>query len=269
MTISDIPTQLTCPHCGGVKYILSITSGNTCRGEVWSDLMCYYPMLRRPSFIQRCPHCSRYYYYRAGHPCHAPIKRRMPREDFVGGLYDDLDGIAEPQKKSYIEILEEKTDEEIRKKARRNQFGDLDYKEVAEAEEDVMNTSPSEKKKQEFWLYYIHAYNNAKYGRTNIQEEVIAEAYQVRFRQYAERLITSIGDKSIVAADLYREQGEFEKSMESCRYLMDNDIDANIAYQIYRRARIKDPDVFQLRLDKEYDVADYDQPELFDPTKHE
>ena len=52
---------LTCPACGGKKKILSLASGNTFDGEVWSDLKKIYPMLPEPSFVQKCPECGNYY----------------------------------------------------------------------------------------------------------------------------------------------------------------------------------------------------------------
>lgn len=52
---------LTCPKCGSKKKILSLASGNTFNGEVWSDLKKSYPMLPEPSFVQKCPDCGSYY----------------------------------------------------------------------------------------------------------------------------------------------------------------------------------------------------------------
>ena len=60
--------RLTCPHCGGHKYIESIMSGNTFRGTMWSDGKKDYPMLPSPSPIQRCPKCGKYYFYEDGEP---------------------------------------------------------------------------------------------------------------------------------------------------------------------------------------------------------
>lgn len=52
---------LTCPHCGGKKEVISLISGNTFGRIVWSDRRVYTPMLPEPSFVQKCPHCGKYF----------------------------------------------------------------------------------------------------------------------------------------------------------------------------------------------------------------
>lgn len=54
---------LSCPFCGGKKEVMSIASGNTFEGIVWSDTRSEYPMLPQVSPIQRCPHCKKYYFF--------------------------------------------------------------------------------------------------------------------------------------------------------------------------------------------------------------
>ena len=53
---------LICPYCKGEKPVLQLMSGNTFGGTQWSDLKSEYPMLPRPSVIQKCPHCGKYYF---------------------------------------------------------------------------------------------------------------------------------------------------------------------------------------------------------------
>ena len=53
---------LGCPYCGGTKEVMSLVSGNTIGGTVWSDTRRHYPMLPEVSPIQKCPHCGRYYF---------------------------------------------------------------------------------------------------------------------------------------------------------------------------------------------------------------
>lgn len=53
---------LSCPFCGGTKEVMSLASGNTLRGTVWSDTRREYPMLPEVSPIQQCPHCKKYYF---------------------------------------------------------------------------------------------------------------------------------------------------------------------------------------------------------------
>lgn len=53
---------LGCPYCGGTKEVMSLMSGNTFGGTVWSDTRRHYPMLPEVSPIQKCPHCGKYYF---------------------------------------------------------------------------------------------------------------------------------------------------------------------------------------------------------------
>lgn len=52
---------LTCPFCGGEKKVMTLASGNTFGAEVWSDNKQIAPMLPEISYIQKCPHCGKYY----------------------------------------------------------------------------------------------------------------------------------------------------------------------------------------------------------------
>lgn len=53
---------LSCPFCGGKKAVMTLISGNTYGGTVWSDTRRHYPMLPEVSPIQKCPHCGKYYF---------------------------------------------------------------------------------------------------------------------------------------------------------------------------------------------------------------
>jgi len=55
------PQILTCPHCGGEKLIMSLRSGNTFGAKLWSDNKSIAPMLPDISYIQKCPHCGKYF----------------------------------------------------------------------------------------------------------------------------------------------------------------------------------------------------------------
>lgn len=53
---------LVCPFCKGEKPVIQLLSGNTFGGSQWSDLKTVYPMLKQPSPVQQCPHCSKYFF---------------------------------------------------------------------------------------------------------------------------------------------------------------------------------------------------------------
>ena len=55
------PQILTCPFCGKEKEIMSLVSGNTFGSELWSDNKQIAPMLPEISYVQKCPHCGKYF----------------------------------------------------------------------------------------------------------------------------------------------------------------------------------------------------------------
>ena len=54
---------LRCPHCGGKKNVHQLMSGNTFGSTQWSDTKHVAPMFPKVSYIQRCPHCKKYFFY--------------------------------------------------------------------------------------------------------------------------------------------------------------------------------------------------------------
>lgn len=62
MTIG-YPKIVKCPHCGAMKAVFSIMSGNTIGATIWSDGKTIRPMLQQASPIQQCPACYKFYYY--------------------------------------------------------------------------------------------------------------------------------------------------------------------------------------------------------------
>ena len=54
---------LRCPHCGALKEVLQLMSGNTIGATLWSDGKKNAPMLPRVSRIQRCPTCGKYFFF--------------------------------------------------------------------------------------------------------------------------------------------------------------------------------------------------------------
>lgn len=53
---------LRCPHCGTLKEVLRLSSGNTIGATLWSDSKHRAPMLPGVSYIQRCPSCGKYFF---------------------------------------------------------------------------------------------------------------------------------------------------------------------------------------------------------------
>ena len=57
------PRILKCPHCGGLRRVCSIMSGNTFGMTQWSDMKIDLPMLPRMSPVLQCPICKKYHNY--------------------------------------------------------------------------------------------------------------------------------------------------------------------------------------------------------------
>lgn len=52
---------LVCPSCGGEKEVMSLLSANNFGAELWSDNKQIAPMAPEVSYVQKCPHCGKYY----------------------------------------------------------------------------------------------------------------------------------------------------------------------------------------------------------------
>lgn len=59
--IPGLPQILTCPFCRKKKEVMTLASGNTCGARFWSDNKMIAPMLPEVSYVQKCPHCKKYY----------------------------------------------------------------------------------------------------------------------------------------------------------------------------------------------------------------
>ena len=94
------PLILTCPFCGKEKEIMSLVSGNTFDSELWSDNKQIAPMLPEISYVQKCPHCRKYY-----------IMGRMGRQAVKiakeGSSYEDGHLTFSEMKEAFAQLSEE------------------------------------------------------------------------------------------------------------------------------------------------------------------
>ena len=116
------PQILTCPHCGGKKEVMSLVSGNTCDAEYWSDNKQIAPMLPEISYVQKCPHCSKFY-----------IKARQKVEYAKEGWCFEKGILTFPEmKEAYKQLCEEGFQNEKEEKAVRmmlhHAFNDYYYR---------------------------------------------------------------------------------------------------------------------------------------------
>lgn len=91
------PQILTCPFCGKEKKIMSLVSGNTFGSELWSDNKQIALMLPEISYIQKCPHCEKYY-----------IKERQSVKYAKKGYSDEQGLLTFPEtKKAFAQLSAE------------------------------------------------------------------------------------------------------------------------------------------------------------------
>ena len=251
MTFSDIPGKFTCPYCGGEKYVMALASGNTFSGEIWSDSRRYFPMLPHYSPIQKCTHCSRYYFADDGHFEMAStvafngkqVKVEWPSR--FSWRRDNDEEIVKTPEMIEMEALRNRINDEVCK----NLFGDLSYQELAEAENDVMVDGISVDRRIEYLITYLFAFNDSKYGRAGSEKEIISDYYHAKFRTVALTLIELFGEERTITAELWRELGFFDKSTELCEGLILKGTDVQAVKQIMERAKAEDPDAFILHFD--------------------
>ena len=59
----DNPLILECPHCGGLRRISCLLSGNDSGMTIWSDQKVDLPSMPSTSPVLRCPICKKYHFY--------------------------------------------------------------------------------------------------------------------------------------------------------------------------------------------------------------
>lgn len=199
-----------CPHCGGTKKLLSLISGNTFGGVVWSDAKNVYPMLPRLSPVQRCPHCGKYGFL----------------SDFklVGDGTAHLDD--DPKDRFCLET------------------GALNYGQSVEAFRELLPQTDGPERVKTLRVLLLHAMND-RFGRRDGSAGMTPEE-RALFRDNALALIGLLGEDDLLSAELYREIGEFAE----CRRLMENiKVAENLeafAEELLRRADASDSRVFKL-----------------------
>ena len=62
MIVSN-PDILKCPHCGGLRRISSIVTGNNFDMSFWSDFQLDLPCCPSVSSVLRCPICKKYHFF--------------------------------------------------------------------------------------------------------------------------------------------------------------------------------------------------------------
>ena len=171
---------LSCPYCGGKKEVMSLISGNTCGGTVWSDTRRHYPMLPEVSPIQKCPHCGRYYFIEQA-------KSEYAKDD-------------DSEFRSFGEL------------------GTLNYHELKEAKEQMQHLTLSDMQRWIINHLLLMAYND-EFRRHTSNEPLKSpskddkEIFKTTVNELLEG-IESSDDYDLFHAELLREDGRFEEAKE-------------------------------------------------------
>lgn len=209
-----------CPYCGAKKELMSLVSGNTLRAEYWSDNKMSAPMLPQVSIVQKCPKCGKYYLYYK-------------------------------QKEEYGE------DESFERGS------DLSYGEWKEAYHQFCQESTTLDKSD--WanvrMGLIHAYNDLITGRNDYIPDDFRDMLLSRERPVDAFVASVIGDfvreydwskekNPLLKAELCREAGQFDKSMETLQSIKREELDdyeRGMYDDIKMRVEQKDIKVFRIK----------------------
>lgn len=170
---------LSCPFCGSEKEVMSLVSGNTFGGTVWSDTRREYPMLPEVSPIQQCPHCKKYYFIEQA-------KREYSKD-------------PESEMRSFMKL------------------GNLSFQELKEAINKMESLSLSKMQRWILNHQYFMAYNDAFRRQTETVAFPPSEEDEAFYQQVIEELLDGIdqsSDYELFHAELLRETGRFEEAKE-------------------------------------------------------
>ena len=170
---------LSCPFCGGTKEVMSLVSGNTFGGTVWSDTRREYPMLPEVSPVQQCPHCKKYYFIEQA-------KREYSKD-------------PESEMRSFMKL------------------GNLSFQELKEAINQMESLSLSKMQRWILNHQYFMAYNDAFRRQPETVAFPPSEEDKAFYLQIIEELLNGIdqsADYELFHAELLRETGRFEEAKE-------------------------------------------------------
>ncbi len=203
-----------CPHCGAEKALMSLVSGNTTRAVCWSDNKMIAPMLPHVSLVQKCPHCGRYYLH---------YKQKGEYGEYESFEKGEL--TFEEWKEAYLQF---------------------DHECAMLDKNDWANVR----------MGLIQAYNDMITGRCDVfpdgfgSEEPSKEEFVVSvINDFVREFDWSSVKNPLLKAELYREAGQFDDSMETLQSINIVDLDENervIYDDIKARVKQKDLKVFRI-----------------------
>lgn len=179
---------LSCPYCGATKEVMSLVSGNTFGGTVWSDTRRHYPMLPEVSPIQKCHHCSKYYFI------------EQAKSEYAKGDDSEFRSFGE--------------------------LGTLNYSELKEAKVQMQNLTLTKMQRWVINHQLLMAYND-EFRRHRDKESPVptkedTEVFASTLQELLEG-IESSADFDLFHAELLRESGRFDEAREILKRHIDDD----------------------------------------------
>lgn len=250
--------KLKCPHCGDVKIIGSLISGNTFHGVFWSDGKKYFPMLPRESYIQRCGRCQHYYYLNDGYRRARIVRSVIDKiSTAVKRCFAWPNSVDEPEYNgSLLWCVPDVSG-----------FGGLSAVEMNEAFDELYREDLSDSQKKNLLLLWIQSQNDLLYGRRifdsytrEIKDLVRRDSASEKndaslsfnpaiYEERVRKLISLSKDDDLLVTELYREIMEFGRCLASAKQIESSqEDDLKVAYQIMEQAKQGKKGIFILNV---------------------
>ena len=210
-------------------------------------------MLRQPSPYQKCPKCRHYYLYLEAKPIVIKLKSITSGERAYRKRMNRLFGRSPLQDIPDVDPSTQKEEDKLRREAKNNWFGELGLYELAEAAKDILPRCKTAKQRKEFYLAFVHEYNDVITGRIDGMHSILLEEdkFRLLFEEYAKELTVVRGKPRTINAEMCRELGEFDRAIEICHQLLDAGTDVEAVRQILAHAEARDPEVFELQFSED------------------
>ena len=230
------PCRLICPHCNGHKHIMSIASGNTFGGTIWSDSKRDFPMLPQPSLIQYCPHCGHYFFYEDGKAKALPSEQDKPKILWRKEAKKD----EQSQTDYKWRMVQEETFA--------NRFGELSFEQIDAAYDELSSDSLADERLNQLLFLWLFIFNDV-YGGRSRKESVpaLSSALAQKHVVVLHKLINLNEGNALFVAEMYRELGNYQKCIELTTALIEaNEDGVAVAKQFLQHAMMEDDKVFPL-----------------------
>ena len=223
---------LTCPHCGTKKEVISLLSGNTVGGVVWSDQYVEYPFYKVASDIQKCPHCHKYYVI--DKEIELPLSLNQVK--LLTGNTDNC----------HLDCFLILNTKEYDWNASTNNTGKLNFTDMHRAYIQLNKELNNKEHKRKLYINYIQCFNTHFFRNNDIQRNPTPVEW-AWFVDCVSKFIPLAFDSEVIfVAELQREIGLFEACLKTLRKFELEDKEQHLDFRkmIAERARNKDTGIF-------------------------